>query len=417
MNTEQNSTSSAPDNETYLCADCGAEFENHDYLDSVFCDGVERFVCRDCRDYNYTECYECEKYYHNDELRNAINSRGHAVTVCESCRNDDYDRCDDCGDYCHNNMIYCDGNTVLCSACFDSDYFRCDQCEAIYRNEDCHSIDDSYYCPNCADGIDGQSNLIADYHSHKNRSPKYYYLNEESRNKRRDYAGFELEIECTNYTPGDVAEQLVEYSDDQELFYFEHDGSLKNGLEIISAPMTLGYLHKTAVIEDICGVLSKLHCKSHNTTTCGLHVHINRRNMPSSEQIKLGVFFVLNAHLLEIFGRRDYNSYCKSDSLMQKKRAEIPYPTGSHDRYDAINYVNGRTIEFRFFRGTIKPETIRATIELCFALKSFVKTISFPQLTPDGQPWKMFCRWLMDNHKLYPNCIKYMEYKSIFKIS
>jgi hypothetical protein len=107
---------------------------------------------------------------------------------------------------------------------------------------------------------------------------------------------------------------------------------------------------------------------SHKTSTCGLHVHVSRRNITTLQLSKIITFVNSpdNRELIESIARRYANSY----ATIRSKKLGSAYKS-NYDRYDAVNVQNSQTIEFRIFRGSLKYETVMASIEFVNALVSY----------------------------------------------
>jgi len=261
------------------------------------------------------------------------------------------------------------------------------------------STDSNCYCESCYENED-DSAAIHDYH-HK---PSLAFHS--GTDKDTLFMGFELESEGSR----DIAEEIRDdYSKDETLFWFENDGSLDNGCEMVSHPCTLGFFRDSFPLEKVTKEMIKAGAKSHNTTTCGLHIHASRETLSEADQIKIGLFMGFNADYLKILGRRDYNTYCKEKTI---KKGDMKSAKYSEGRYEAVNFTNRETIEFRFFKGTLKSETIYASLEFVHALCNFVKSQSFPTIVKPC--WSEFCLYLTGNKSIYGNLIKFMEYKNIF---
>ncbi len=63
-----------------------------------------------------------------------------------------------------------------------------------------------------------------------------------------------------------------------EHIYIKSDGSLDDGMEIVSHPMTLDF-HKQFCWKEIMRKAISLGYRSHQTGTCGLHIHVNRDSL------------------------------------------------------------------------------------------------------------------------------------------
>jgi len=209
-----------------------------------------------------------------------------------------------------------------------------------------------------------------------------------------------------------VAQNLIDnFDEDEDVFYCKHDGSLHDGFEIVSHPMTLR-AHKTMAYSDMLAELKKAGCKSHSTTTCGLHVHVSRSFFTQSEMVKLGLFVYFNKSRLETFARRTESSYAKFKPLNRSNYLES---AESRNRYEAINFENARTIEFRLFKGTLKFETFMATLEFCDAVSRFVKTVSACSIVNKNGGFDLFKTFVNKdgNRKLYKNLIQYLDARGL----
>ena len=114
---------------------------------------------------------------------------------------------------------------------------------------------------------------------------------------------------------------------------------------------------------------------SHQASTCGLHVHVNRDAFGNTEEAHDAViarilyFFEKNWEELLKFSRRTPRQlerwatrYGYKD---QPKELLDHAKKGYHGgRYTSVNLTNTDTIEFRIFRGTLKYNTLIATLQL-----------------------------------------------------
>lgn len=100
--------------------------------------------------------------------------------------------------------------------------------------------------------------------------------------KGQPHYGIELEIdEGGEYD--DNAERILNIGNRiNEHIYCKHDGSLDDGFEIVSHPATLEYHTNTIPWKKILDEALEMGYYSHNSGTCGLHVHINRAALGES---------------------------------------------------------------------------------------------------------------------------------------
>jgi hypothetical protein len=181
-----------------------------------------------------------------------------------------------------------------------------------------------------------------------------------------------------------------------DFLFFEQDGSLSTGYEIITAPFSSAWWNENrGGFETILTYLKGHKYRSHNTSTCGLHVHVGRCAFQNGEMPQ--------GYELWDEARRE-NWYIDSenniakliliterfwDTLVKLSRRKIHalnewawrYETTNHEniksiakskrglgKYRAINLTNYETIEFRIFRGTLNFLTLCATLDLVDAL-------------------------------------------------
>lgn len=217
--------------------------------------------------------------------------------------------------------------------------------------------------------------LLGGYHSSKN----YFRKQHDDWTKiNKRFFGVELEVELADqYADNDVRLEKVETLNNVvnagqlgKKVFFERDGSLNNGFEIITQPMSLP-AHKElwSFLDDKSVVRGLLSHKAPNGT-CGLHVHLNRDGL-STLQIAKMVAFVnnpANRQFMLALARRDRPGYAKYKDWKGKVGKSATY---SEERYDAVNLTNSRTIEFRIFKGTLKREALIAALEFVNALAAY----------------------------------------------
>ena len=284
--------------------------------------------------------------------------------ICEECVENFTTVCDCCGDLIWDDDSYGDDYTILCRYCYEQHYTRCYRCNCLIHIDDSCCLDDEDYCRDCYEEELGKRRYIHDY-SYK-PEPKFY-------GKYDRYFGVELEIDGAGKDDDNAEEILNIANSDEEHIYIKTDGSLDDGMEIVSHPMSLDY-HKEFCWEEIMRKAIHLGYRSHNTSTCGLHVHVNRNCMGETKDdqedvISRILFFVeKNWNELLKFSRRTEYSMNRWSARYgyEKTGREIldKAKKGGNGRYSAVNLMNYHTIEFRLFRGTLKYNTFIATLEL-----------------------------------------------------
>lgn len=339
------------------CHECGEELKELEMAHQLW---NGKYICEDCRDAYYVYCDDCHNLVHERSIMTADNGNRY---ICEICA-DQYYFCDHCEELCSGyNLAVNDFSLTLCGYCYDQFYFTCGGCGEVYHLDDGEEINGEYYCDYCADEY---RDYIQSY-SYK-PAPVFYGGN----------AGYGIELEIDD---GDnrqeAAEDIMEAGGDH--IYLKEDGSLSYmGMEIVTHPASLNYHMHYFPWTDICNAALYHGYRSHDTDTCGLHIHASRELFGDTQQeqdltiakIMLLVDRWYESHIVR-FSRRDLRNMKrwadKPNAGIRPEDNDTDAITKSKkhagDRYRAINICNYRTVEFRFFRGTLKRDTIIASIQ------------------------------------------------------
>mgnify|MGYP000144999561 FL=1 len=214
-------------------------------------------------------------------------------------------------------------------------------------------------------------------------------------NESREHLTFGVELECEPRNDGgNVRMDAYELSDRIDEIpggrtYCKSDGSLSNGVEIVSHPGTLAHHMYVMHWRQIQRTCEKAGFRSHDTDNSGLHVHVGRAQLGSTDAErdetirKVQVLFILYAAELTRFSRRTrsrlnewapFRSFGVSpesiratdgDTLATWAHSSVPTHEYDHNnRYTAVNVTNSATVEIRIFRGTLKRDTLIAAIQL-----------------------------------------------------
>lgn len=330
--------------ELRICEDCGALLieDIHEFEGSYYCEN--------CFHNTFSYCDNCGKIIYTDDsyyIADAI--------YCEHCRDRLFYQCDDCGEYFDSDDVYQDSNSVYCHRCFERSYYFCDTCSCIVHCDNVCTNDYGTYCESCFEDVENSASIHA-----YNYTPNLLF------HGTGPYFGIELEIDKGNREEF-IEEFIEEFSSDT--FYLKNDGSLSdNGVEIVSHPH--GYDEILAIDWQALSRLALKHeFRSHDTDTCGLHIHISRKNLADRQIGRIiYIYEKLYADMLKFSRRREENlsrwAGRYDPPLDCSYTAIYDYAKNQNTRYRAINIKNSQTIEFRFFRGTLKPDTIKASIQL-----------------------------------------------------
>ena len=289
--------------------------------------------------------------------------------LCEACAGEETVICAHCGERIYRDDNAGDDNTPLCQSCYDRHYTSCEHCGRIIHQYDAYYEDgdeDTPLCYDCHTRV-SREKAIHDY---------YYKPTPLFRGDGLRYFGVELEIDAGG-EDDDSAQQIMEIanSNGQENLYCKHDGSLDDGFEMVTHPMTLEYHMNEMPWPAILHEAVSLGYTSHQAGTCGLHVHVNRNAFGNTEEAQDAViarilyFFEKNWEELLKFSRRTQRQlehWAARYGYKEKPKELLDHAKkGGHGgRYSCVNLQNADTIEFRIFRGTLKYNTLIATLQL-----------------------------------------------------
>ena len=213
-------------------------------------------------------------------------------------------------------------------------------------------------------------------------------------------------------------------------FYYKTDCSVNNGVEFVTVPITLQYVHNKMPLHEVAEFMNT-NTNFKATHDCGIHVHLDRDFFTELELTKLRVFFSVNATPLGKFSKRQPNKLHdwaafergytvtdfihgqkKNDDIMHSRRFACSFCSNifrkKKDAYGRIVPVDKpKTIEIRLFASTTNPDRLVAILQFCDALAFFIKTHSIIAISKRSC-WKTFVEWCKDTNR-YNHLIKELE--------
>ena len=311
----------------------------------------EKFVCDCClEEFDRSEQYDFDQ-----------------GVYCPDCIDEVSVVCTHCGERIPTNGNSGTDDTPLCSACADDHYCFCADCGRLVQNSDAYYLDEDEDVPYCCDCYDrNQSRTAIHPYGYK---PEPIFYGEGNR-----YFGIELEIDDAGKDSFN-ARSLLNVANAEHLhIYIKSDSSLDDGMEIVTHPMSMAYHQQQMPWESILACARDMGYKSHDTGTCGLHIHVSRRcfgeTFEEQDRHIARLLYFVEHHWLELlkFSRRSEAQIKRWASRYGYKNTpqEIlnTAKSGSVGRYACVNIQNYDTIEFRMFRGTLKINTLIATLQL-----------------------------------------------------
>lgn len=308
------------------------------------------------------------------------------------------ERCDYCNGRGREDCEDCDGNgSYDCPNCDGTGCVDCDNCDGTGKIEQTDEETGEITmvdCPDClGTGQDECSNCDG------------------SGRVKCDNCGGIGSWECSNCDGTGVVDgeggssDLYEVPDEHEnKLVFEHDGSLDNGFEVITEPMTYNALVNFLRLP----FMRKLVGRSQELSSNGIHIHMSRPNM----EVLKNLMMILGktSHDLEALTRSStYGTWYHRMDTLDTKQIKV-YDDGLikrpryistlfdaltqstcinpdfkenlyRDRYLALNNQNERTIEYRFFNSTNDVGRLVDYLTLVYDMNVFANFYTLCELT------------------------------------
>ncbi len=387
--------------------------------------------CDDCYNDNYCCCGHCEEITLIEDSRFIESSE---ISVCDSCLDNHYSECDDCGHYEHNDNITCDSSTTLCSSCYENNYITCEQCNTIvhtdyYRYAECtgeslcESCYDSHYCEcsecnpdicdssiesHCDNLINDGADAILDYH------PKIDWTFHKSKTDTPDNPFIGLELESEAGDDGNINQSCIDLAGlIPNKFIICHDGSLTDGIEVITTPHKYQAL-RGLKLKAICNTLKSNGMTSHDAKTCGFHIHVERKQWTNKYlNNKLAIkseISQVDRLIQSTFNKLNYNGFIKKFSKRENSQIDQYCKLDiGYSRYLAVNLSNDKTIEFRIWNGSLNYERLRANLIFTLAFMDYMQETSkyFLAFSSAADIFKNLIEWIKSKNR-YNHLVKYL---------
>jgi hypothetical protein len=365
--------------------------------DCVMVEGEFLHEIEDEDDYVYDELDEC--YIMTNNASYVENGR------CGYYTHDD--NCSGCNDIYRYNGEWIDANYMernnLVHDC-DGDIRHID--DVYYWESDCDYHDEPEEGSDEDDDDDSDMDS-ATINSYSYR-PSMKFCSLSNENSNAPFFGIELEVERKN-SKG-LKHKYMAGMIQHEHWYFKTDGSLTDGFEIVTHPMTFNYIQQSekTFIESLKKLVENGY-NSYDANTCGMHIHISKANFTTWHLYRFLKFFVENKEFIVAISQRKMEKLKKWANIEDDTDSSLIYKAkkkdGNNERYVAINLKNSQTIEIRIFRGTLNINSFMKNIEFAHAL--FMYTKENKDVTLDG--FKSYIETSCD----YSNLKKFINLKNL----
>lgn len=288
--------------------------------------------------------------------------------------------CHNCGsEITRKDVIFINENPY-CDECKE-DLERCNRCGGLFQRDGMSLYEGDTFCNSCWEDVFRQ-NIIQSYD----------WVPDEFEEHGDDVKlGSEIEIEAPqDSNKAKLAVEIykwLEEKDLENLFYFKHDGSLSNGFEIVSMPLALN-LWKELPLESLFAHIVKEGGRSHETQTCGLHIHIEKSYINDNKTLAKCYYF-LSKHKDKVikFTRRyrdQLKQYGTIHDWSKRDVEDMRKAVNTGERYRSINTNHSFSYEFRIYKGTLNYESYMSCLEFTKLLVDYAREEDLDNLNWDN---------------------------------
>lgn len=388
------------DEEVEMCTCGNEEATAHTYDNQPICDSCA-WTCDGCGDIG-------------DVDRDLMRVVDYRYNWCENCIDDAY-FCERHEEYSSEGGYYIhDRGEYWCEYCANNWANWCDECENYYEDG----------CDSCSGDMYQGERVVHDY----NYRPDVVFHS--VKDNERLFFGFELEMELGS-NRGEAALYAFNKLEPDDWAYLKNDGSLDNGFELVTHPMSFDFLmdsdNSQELWDTIYALREQYNAKSYNTRTCGFHIHISRSGFKGGAHMHRFLNLVYsNPKLYQKLAGRSSDQWAKFDDVYRRYyddnegtykltksfKHKLSMQRES-DRYSAVNTLNSQTLEMRIFKGTMSIQALRAHIQLAYASVEYTRDLSVQEVTMGALNQNNFLAYIYANMDTYPELIERIEHKQI----
>ncbi len=306
---------------------------------------------------------------------------------------------------------------------------ECDACgelhETVRASEFC--CDPARQCDECGEWHDDESYAQRccaplNVHNYSFRPTLRFFVENESTNfalPNELYMGVELEMENVQEHLDDWYRETCEDFHEPTFSFWKEDGSLgDSGAELVTMPATLDAL-RHAFPWDALAMLHRRGARSFHTGTCGMHIHVARSAFSSTHMWRFVKLQTKNVAMCESVGQRESNSWARWSDGGNVDDSGVPLPEyvkgkdANDERYVAINFQNSATVELRYFRGNLVPESILAKFEFVHAMWKYTKKLGVSDVRNGALDSGAFLAWARAHATEYSTFVRFISERGI----
>lgn len=209
------------------------------------------------------------------------------------------------------------------------------------------------------------------------------------------FMGAELEVENERGVMGtmeaaELAISCLSRDAGPEYYGFlKDDGSIGDGFEIVTHPMTYRY----AVEQFPWDMLSQLYRAGfRGASNCGLHIHVSRSAFDGPGHIYRWLKFIYrNPTPIQALARRGSVNYSRWDGDVRMNAKEHAKGSTNAPRYVAVNVQNVSTLEVRMFRSSLNVQSVQAAFAFVDSSVEYTRQLTCQDIAGNnGWSWKAY---------------------------
>ena len=317
--------------------------------------------CQSHLDRYFVHCVETGTY---DDRREMVETpRGWMTRL--AVETSEFRTCSSCGCLAHDSLYI-----SLCKMCGDQQQYH-------------------------ADNRDYSSEYHSCYHWKKHALP----------DEDEDVVLYGCEIEVDNGACDDTFD-LEQIRSHDLVADIQSDGSLEQGFEVITHPASHGYLkvHLGAVVQDS---MAYMDCEYEHKA--GFHVHVGRSHLSGDACKRIDYFVHRYREEVTELAWRESDEWAGFSKDIYGRFDDFGR---SGSRYEAINFNNSRTIEFRIFappptkgRADLYLDFVRSVVEYCRLTTNYH--------VQEENAWRDYVKYVKANSHIYDVLVKHRFFRDL----
>lgn len=277
-----------------------------------------------------------------------------------------------------------------------------DEMELLLMGEICawDAVKEEWVIPNEYTVIDGPRGIKRFHEKYCCHVNEYSYKPEpifckDGNEDTEKFFGVELEL----MHGGESDRNVAKICKDIPYLYAKHDGSLDDGIELVSHPCTLAY-HKSGF--GWCKVMERAVELGYDTPSgSGIHVHLSKAFWDKQDKVNMIAFIIafcdMHREAIRYFADRDSYEFDRWTRSYLSERTTEEAVEGmfsnyssvkeisaklyrSYQRasthYSGVNLSNYNTVEFRFFHSSTNPKRLLSILQFVDCLSELSITVT-----------------------------------------